>query len=68
MLTKMLTVQRKVLLLCGIFFTIRLIVTRELHIQLWGYSINSLILILSTLLMIVLHLAIEKETKKEHNA
>lgn len=49
---KILDVQCNILVLCGIYFAIHFIHTKELYIQVNGYTINTLGLLIETIVYV----------------
>ncbi|MHA6252707.1 hypothetical protein [Oceanobacillus sp. CAU 1775] len=52
MLKKTLDLQNDILLLCGIYFALRFIYIKDIYIKVGGYTINILILLLCTIVMV----------------
>ena len=65
MLKKILDLNNNISVLCGIFFAIRFIYTKEIYIQLNGYTINTLNLLIFTIVLGAIHRARDKKTSKE---
>jgi hypothetical protein len=68
---KFLDLQCNILVLVGIYFAIRVIYTKEIYIQVNGYTVNMLAGIIHTIIIVTLYRAIsanranDKETSKE---
>lgn len=65
MFKKILDLQNDILVLCGIYYAIRFIYTKETYIQINGYTINTLNLLILTIVLGAIHRAMDKETSKE---
>jgi hypothetical protein len=61
MVKKILDLECDFLVLCGIFFAIRLIYTKEIYIQVEGYPINTLTLLISTIIYVGIYRQLEKQ-------
>lgn len=62
---KILNLQNDLLVLMGIFFAIRFIYTKEIYIEVNGYTVNTLSLLILTIALVVIHRARDKETSEE---
>jgi hypothetical protein len=62
---KILDLQNDISVICGIYFAIRIIYTKEIYILLNGYTINTLNLLILTIVLGAIHRARDKETSKE---
>lgn len=65
-LRKILEIQDNILMICGIFFAIRLIYTKEIYIETDGYTINTLKLLIQTIVLVTIsRIYIKKKTSEE---
>lgn len=52
------------LILFGILFAIRFIYTKEIYIQAYGYTINTLALLIQTIVVVGLYRSMDKKTNE----
>jgi hypothetical protein len=62
-----LDLQNIILVLCGVFFAIRFIYTNEIYIQINGYSINTLELLIQTIVLFTISKAYESNLPHANN-
>jgi hypothetical protein len=65
MFKKILDLQNDILVLCGIYYAIRFIYTKEIYIHVYGYTVNTLYLLILTIALVAIHRAKDRETSKE---
>lgn len=64
---KILDFQCDLLMLLGIITAIRFIYTKEIYIQVYGYTVNTLNLLILTIVLVAIHRALPKETNEKAN-
>lgn len=65
---KIINLQIDMIVFCGLFFAIRLIYTKEIFIQVYGYTINTLnLLILTIVLVVICRVTVEEWMKVKSN-
>ena len=62
---KFLDLQCDILVLIGIFIALRLIYTREIYIQINGYTINTLVSLIHTVMLVGLYRQMDKKTREK---
>ncbi|MGM0879028.1 MAG: hypothetical protein ACQEWV_31380 [Bacillota bacterium] len=65
MARKIFDLQNDLLVLFGIHFAIRFIYTKEIYIQVYGYTINTLNLLILTIVVVAIYRVKDKETNEE---
>ncbi|MDQ1000977.1 hypothetical protein QFZ28_001377 [Neobacillus niacini] len=64
MVKKILQLNDNILVLCGIFFAIRFIYTKDIYIQVYGYTVNTLELLILTIVLVAVHRTYEEKSEK----
>jgi hypothetical protein len=64
MVKKILQLNDNILVLCGIFFAIRFIYTKDIYIQVYGYTVNTLELLILTIVLVAVHRTYEEISEK----
>jgi hypothetical protein len=62
---KIFYLQNDLLVLFGIYYAIRFIYTKEIYIHVYGYTVNTLNLLILTIALVAIDRATDKETSKE---
>ncbi|MBZ5753447.1 hypothetical protein [Metabacillus rhizolycopersici] len=65
MARKIFDIHNDLLVLFGIWFAIRFIYTKEIYIQVNGYTVNTLSLLILTIALVAINRAREKDTSEE---
>lgn len=60
-------IQNNTLVLIGIYFAIRLIYTKELYTQVIGYEVNTLVLLIQTIVIVVINRMMCKKMSSNNN-
>ncbi|PLR65657.1 MULTISPECIES: hypothetical protein [Bacillaceae] len=64
---KVLDLQDDISVLFGIYFAVRFIYTKEVYIQIYGYTVNTLSVLILTIVLVAIHRQ-DKKTSKEINS
>lgn len=64
---KILDSYNNMLILLGIYFAIRFIYTKEVYIQMLGFKVNTLSLLLLTIVIVGIHRSTEKNVSEKQN-
>ncbi|MGM0879083.1 MAG: hypothetical protein ACQEWV_31705 [Bacillota bacterium] len=65
MFKKILDLQNDILVLMGIYHAIHFIYTKEIYIQVYGYTVNTLNLLILTIIVVAINRVRDKETNEE---
>jgi hypothetical protein len=65
MVRKILDLRDDLVVLFGIYFAVRFIYTKEVYIQVNGYTLNTLSLLIPTIVLVAINSSRDKETSKK---